>query len=60
MKKEWKIESWSFPDAGMVHIVITDGQKRVAKNYSQKGSFFKFMLNCGLYGEAFEIAQKVW
>ena len=57
---EWKVEGWSYPAEKMIHIIITDGTKRIRKTYSQKGSYLKFMLNHGLLLEAFDIARKVW
>ena len=58
--ENWKVESWSLPDVGMVHIVITDGNNRISKNYVKAGAFFTFMFHHGLLDEYAEIKRQVW
>ena len=56
----WTIRTWSHPAEKMVYISITDGKKVINKNYSQEGSFFKFMLKYGLLDSYGEISRYIW
>ena len=57
----WEIESWSNPDEKMVYVVITDGNKRICKNYSQRGSFLKFMWKYGIdFDSYWKIVNYIW
>lgn len=57
---EWRTVGYSLPDFGMVHVIISNGNKRISKTYSQKGSFFNFMYKHGLLDDYFDIIRIVW